>query len=379
MAENANTTDQRHRRRLLVVSHPSVVAVNQAVYLSMKRLGWDVRIVVPDRWRHDYSEEPFPPEVLDGLTGDVQPMRVILPGRPQRHVYVGRISRVVHAFRPDAVFLEQESFAAAALQWGIVAHRAHVPFGIQSDENLDRPFPFAVRLARRWVLDRAAFVAARSPTAAERVREWGAKGRVDVVPHAVPMWGDVPTRRGPVFTVGFGGRLVPEKGLDDLVAAVQRLPHPVRLLIVGDGPLRSDLEQLHSDGVTVEVRRHMTHAQMPEAYAEMDVLVLPSRSTPSWTEQFGRVLVEALSCRVPVVGSDSGEIPWVINTTGGGCIYPEGDVERLAETLDRLRTCEAERGRLAEHGRKVVMKTFTADGCAHAMTELLDGSCVRRP
>jgi glycosyltransferase involved in cell wall biosynthesis len=105
----------------------------------------------------------------------------------------------------------------------------------------------------------------------------------------------------------------------------------------------------------------------------MDVLVLPSRTTRDWAEQFGRVLVEALSCGVPVVGSDSGEIPWVVTTTGGGHVFPEGNVDELARVLGRLRADPAERTRLAERGRAVVKDVFTADACAVAMTALVDG------
>ena len=74
-----------------------------------------------------------------------------------------------------------------------------------------------------------------------------------------------------------------------------------------------------------------------DGYAQLDVLVLPSRTTPTWKEQFGRVIVEALWCGVPVVGSDSGEIPWLIGLTGGGLMFPEGDHAALAGGSTRLR------------------------------------------
>jgi glycosyltransferase involved in cell wall biosynthesis len=358
-------------RRLLVVSHPSVIAVNQAVYLSMMELGWAPQIVVPDRWRHDYSTDTFAAEALPGLEDRLLRLRVLLPGRPQRHLYLARPQRIIEHFAPEAVFLEQESFSCAAMQWGLAAHRAGLPFGVQSDENLDRRLPLPARAIRRWVLDRAAFVAARSPTAATRAAEWGAKGRVEVVPHAVPLWDPVPRNRDGAFTIGFAGRLVPEKGIADLVGAARLLDGPVRLLFVGEGPMRSELEAVQLPEGTIEVRTGIHHRRMPDAYADMDVLVLPSRTTPTWAEQFGRVLVEALSCGVPVVGSDSGEIPWVVTTTGGGHIFPEGDVEQLARVLHDLRANPPERARLARQGKAMVEKTFTADACARAMTDLL--------
>src|SRR4029077_20714900 len=94
------------------------------------------------------------------------------------------------------------------------------------------------------------------------------------------------------------------------------------------------------------------------AYARMDVLVLPSRTTPTWAEQFGRVLVEALWCGVPVIGSDSGAIPVVVNTTGGGLLSPEGAVAALANALFELRADPAVREALAGKGRESVERLF---------------------
>src|SRR5579875_3208440 len=172
----------------------------------------------------------------------------------------------------------------------------------------------AVRM-RAWTLRRAAFVAARSPAAASLVRRWGAVGRVEVVPHPVPAW-TPRARRQPgdgVFTVGYAGRLVDEKGIDDLLEALRMMSQPARLLAVGNGPLLGQVQAFPR----AEVWTSCPHERMADAYGRMDVLVLPSRRTPRWEEQFGRVLVEALLCGVPVIGARTGEIPWVVKTTGG--------------------------------------------------------------
>ena len=74
---------------------------------------------------------------------------------------------------------------------------------------------------------------------------------------------------------------------------------------------------------------------MPAAAERLDCLALPSLTRPNWKEQFGRVLVEAMACQVPVVGSDSGEIPNLVGDAG--LIVPEGDAAALAAALRRLR------------------------------------------
>lgn len=68
----------------------------------------------------------------------------------------------------------------------------------------------------------------------------------------------------------------------------------------------------------------------------MDLLVLPSVNLPRAREQFGRVIIEAMACEVPVVGSTSGNIPHLIGQTGGGATFREGDPAYLAAVLEDL-------------------------------------------
>jgi glycosyltransferase involved in cell wall biosynthesis len=103
----------------------------------------------------------------------------------------------------------------------------------------------------------------------------------------------------------------------------------------------------------------------------MDVLVLPSRTTATWEEQFGRVLVEALWCGTPVVGAESGQIPWVVATTGGGRTYPEGDVGALSRILDELAGDPPQRRSMADRGRKVVEEMFSTEAVATTLAGVL--------
>jgi glycosyltransferase involved in cell wall biosynthesis len=361
------------RGRLLVVSHACSVAVNQAVYVELAELGWHTIVVVPDRWRHEYQAASFMPRPLDGMERSLVPLRVIRPGKPQRHLYLTRPLRLLRAFKPDVVFLEEELFSVPAAQWGQAAYRARIPFGVQAAENLDRALPLPARLIRWWMLRRATFVAARSPTARALAARFRARGEIVLSPHGVPPWLPPRRARSHGFTVGFAGRLVAEKGVRDLVEAIRLLDGDVRLLLVGDGPLREELERAPLGEGKVEIRTSTSHDRMAEAYAEMDVLVLPSRSTDKWTEQFGRVLVEALWCGTPVVGSDSGEIPWVVETTRGGRLYPEGDVEALARVLRELRGDRGQRRDLARRGQASVKRLFSIQASAAS----LDGALVR--
>ncbi len=363
---------EHHRRpRLLVVSHPAVVSVNQEVYRELARRGWEVTIILPKRWRHEYSDVDVAPQALDGMEGALLAVPVALRGRPQRHFYLARCRRLCARIGPEVAFLEAEPFSLPAAQWGSALKRAGVPFGVQSYENIDRRLPAPVRWLRSRVLRDAAFVAARSATAVDLVREWGALGEVGLAPPAVPGWDSPPAAPQRPFTVGYAGRLVESKGLLDLLAAVRRLEAPVELVLIGNGEMREQLDGQPIPGSNVRVLHDLTHEQMPSGYALLDVLVLPSHTTPTWKEQFGRVIIEALWCGIPVVGSDSGEIPWLIELTGGGLTFSEGDRDMLAMRLCELREDPSLRMLLATAGRAAVERLFSVAAATDPLEQML--------
>jgi glycosyltransferase involved in cell wall biosynthesis len=359
------------RRRLLVVSHPAVVSVNQEVYRELRSRDWDLSVVLPKQWRHDYATAPVAPKPLPGMEEALHPLPVAFAGRAQRHLYLANVRSICRRLRPDVAFIEAEPFSLATFQWWLALRGLSVPFGVQCYENIDRALPAPVRWLRSSVLRDAAFVAARSKTAGELARVWGATGEVGLAPPAVPGWDTVPSPGPRTFTVGYAGRLVESKGLTDLLHAVRLLDAPVELLLLGSGEMRAQLEGQPIPGSVVRVLDGFSHEQMPAGYAQIDVLVLPSHTTPTWKEQFGRVIVEALWCGVPVVGSDSGEIPWVIELTKGGLVYPEGDHESLALRLRELRDSPDRRAELASTGRESVERLFTVAAAADALERLL--------
>jgi glycosyltransferase involved in cell wall biosynthesis len=98
-------------------------------------------------------------------------------------------------------------------------------------------------------------------------------------------------------------------------------------------------------------------SEIPAYLRGFDAFVLPSLTRPNWKEQFGRVLIEAMACAVPVVGSDCGEIPSVIGNAG--IVFPENDADALRAHLDTLRHDPARRAELAQRGRARVLEHFT--------------------
>jgi len=146
-----------------------------------------------------------------------------------------------------------------------------------------------------------------------------------------------------------------------------RLPAEYHARIVGAGPEAHRLQRLAKElGLVDRVTwlRMVPSEQMPAEFACFDCLVLPSRTRPNWKEQFGRVLIEAMACGVPVVGSNSGEIPNVIGQAG--LIFAEDDAAALAERLRQLREQPETGARLAALGRQRVQAGYTQRHVAQA-------------
>src|SRR5262249_12889153 len=133
---------------------------------------------------------------------------------------------------------------------------------------------------------------------------------------------------------GFAGRIETEKGLQDVVSALAHLPDSVVLVAVGSGDHQDMLRKTAAD-LGVLSRLHLVprvdDGEMGAYLYLFDILVVPSHTTSTWKEQFGRVIPEAMACGALVVGSSSGAIPEVIGDAGW--IYPEGRPERLAQTI----------------------------------------------
>ena len=149
------------------------------------------------------------------------------------------------------------------------------------------------------------------------------------------------------FTIGYAGRMLEEKGIEDLIAATKQLNFPYQLLMIGNGKDKQYFKTLTNNAIWIDA---VTPEEINQYYCAMDVLALPSRTTKHWKEQFGRVLVEAMLCGVPIIGSSSGEIPKV--TGDSGLIFKEQNPSDLAEKVTSLYENPSLRNDLAEKGLK---------------------------
>ena len=345
-----------------------------------------LRVLAPKRGRDPASDKVLEiPRCYYGKY-DLVTGRVRKPMRSFARPYATGLMREMIWFRPDVVFIMNEVFSRIYMQAlhyrNLVRRRAKVLF--YGFENLVDP-PGTKRLRLQWKLlrrwgDGGAYA---NSEGLERVIAAGYPAENLVLTYwGVPLDAFKPQRnntlRGELglddaFVVGYVGRVVEQKGIDDVLDALIALPPNVKMLCVGDGPgLPMFKDRVARAGLTERVTQfpRVHDGDVPAYMNAMDALVLPSRTTPTWKEQFGRVLPEAMGCGVPVIGSDSGAIPEVIGDAG--LIYPEGDGKAMAAAIVQLSDDAALRRRLAERGVIRANEHFSCQAFADKLVQLFE-------
>jgi glycosyltransferase involved in cell wall biosynthesis len=375
-----------------MVSKACVVGAYQRKLEELAACGVELMVVVPPYWQEESRRIPLERLHTRGYHLEVEPIR--FNGRFHLFHFPG-LGRRIRDFRPDIVHADEEPYNPATLQIIHLARRAGARSLFFTWQNLYRRYvpPFswierycfrtadraiagnaeAVEVLRKKGFDRPVDVIpqfgvdpeiftsdVRSAISHQRVGE-GESGRVGEGPLPLPTQphhSSLITHHS--FRIGYVGRLVEQKGILDLVEAVARLGGERTLTLVGAGPLQPAIGARAAElGIRarVEIIGGVPSSGMPEIYNSMDALVLPSRTRANWKEQFGRALVEAMACEVPVIGSDSGEIPNVIGDSG--LVFPEGNVDALTSQMKALQASRDLRHDLGARGRDRVLHRFT--------------------
>jgi glycosyltransferase involved in cell wall biosynthesis len=348
--------------RVLMLSKACVVGAYQRKLEELAKFeDIELALIVPPYWLEKGRKIPLERLHTSGYQLLVLPMA--LNGHFHLHFYPG-LRNQIERLKPEIVHIDEEPYNLATFQAMRLAKKAGARALFFTWQNLLRRYPPPFSWMERYNLKNAAYAIAGNQEGKEVLRAKGYRSRVAVI----PQFGVDPEiykphgreKREGGFCIGYIGRLVEEKGVDLLLHALSDFRGEWRLRILGSGPQKGWLQSLAQElGLTERMAFDppIPSAGMPDYYRGLDLLVLPSRTRPNWKEQFGRVLIEAMASGVPVVGSDSGEIPHVIGDAG--LIFPQDDASALREAVEKIRGDERLRQKLAQAGRERVLERFT--------------------
>ncbi|TKJ30260.1 MAG: glycosyl transferase family 1 [Chloroflexi bacterium B3_Chlor] len=357
--------------RVLMISKACVRGSYQKKLEELAKLD-DIQlaVVVPEYWQEKGRKIKLEQSHTAGYQLLIEKMA--LNGHFHLHFYPN-LRTHVRSLQPEIVHIDEEPYNLATFHAMRLAVAAGAKALFFTWQNLLRRYPFPFSCMERYNYRHAAHAIAGNREGVDVLRSKGYQGPVTVIPQFgvdpeiyCPSPHDL-EGVSPHFRIGYIGRLVEEKGVDLLLRAVARLKGQWVLSVLGDGPFKPQLEKLTTElgvGNRVTFQLSLPSAEMPSYYKQLDVLVLPSRTRRHWKEQFGRVLIEAMACGVPVIGSDCGEIPHVIGEAG--LIFPEDDEQALSALLSRLMDDTETRNSLAKRGRDRMIQEYTQEEIAMA-------------
>lgn len=381
--------------RILVASHSYIVDLNCEKLRALARLEpeIEVTVVVPRRWRPGGVQN----KIIETQPRQEGSFRVVPVSNFSENnqgllTFGADIVSLLRQFRPQIIQVEQGAKALGYAQLitlnKLMRLKAKNLFFTWWNLPYDLKFPVSVLEA--YNLRNTDGVIAGNQDGAEVLRQHGYRGLVKVMPQlgvdenrfCPQPQPELKSQLGiqpDDFVVGFVGRFVEEKGLLTLGLALAGLrERPWKWLLLGRGPLQTVLmEKAVEWGIKERLIwvESVAHDEVPRYINVMSTLVLPSETNTQfktltaagWKEQFGHVLIEAMASKVPVIGSDSGEIPYVI--AEAGLIFPERDVVALQKCILSLMEQPELAQKLVRLGYERVMSHYTNQALARQVLE----------
>lgn len=357
--------------RILLIGHAYLAAENQKkVEALAQQPGVTVRLLVPQTWQDPPLYKNIKPAQPAKATFEMQALPVVWAGQEQYHWYLSA-DLGMREFKPDLVCVEQGAgsfvYAQSLIYRNLYAPKAKAVFFTWWNLPYQARWPLSA--VEQFNLSQTQGAITGNQAAAGLIRAHGFEGPMTVLPQ-LGVDTDTYRRRDVTrlreelglhkFTVGYSGRFVEEKGIRVLLEALTQVKFEFQLLMLGRGPLEDEIRafaQAQGWQDRLKIVSGIGHSDMANYQNCMDVMVVPSLTRTFWMEQFGHVIIEALACEVPVIGSNSGEVPNVIGEAG--LITPEGDVARLGEALERVAASPQVRAELGRAGRQRVLDLYT--------------------
>ena len=345
---------------IVVVSISCHTAINRSVYKEFIDRGISVLLIVPTELIFSSgSVRADPPSVDDPLIEYMD-----LNGSNSRLCRFIGITNTLNRYRPKLIVLDNDPISVMALQIGLWAKINKASLFCISCENMSLEFlasyrrrglkgiPFSVfkrlLLSATRKLVHGVFTINNDGTEVFKKEGFSNVRKIPLGFDPKYFRVDLDARkfirselglRG--FVIGFFGRIVYEKGVHILIEALEKLvDHKWTLLIdefdIYNNKYGEDIHRRLLNFGLIErvVSINPKHDEMGDFINSVDVVVMPSVSTPIWIEQYGRIAAEAMACGKVVVASDSGALPILLN--GYGILFEEGDVDSLVTILEKL-------------------------------------------
>ncbi|MBF0519529.1 MAG: glycosyltransferase family 4 protein [Nitrospirae bacterium] len=361
--------------RVLVSWHAATESLYRNLLAELVSKGIEIKAIVPTWWDEGSKKTVFEKQQYDNYKIVSTPTVFTNHIRAFFYPDVLKIYKEIADFKPHIIHIMEEPFSLAAYEFITMSKllKPRPKTILYSYENIDFQQKFPYSFFQSYNLKNSD---AMTVIPLESVSIWKNRGfrkAIYTIPPGVDTTlyeesvgikrQDIIHKAKNAFKIGYAGRITPEKGIETVVMAVAILKDRGRdcvFFIAGGGTHKGELQKVISDAGIKDLVYFLdviSQNEMPSFYNSLDVLVLPSLTTNRWKEQFGRVLIEAMASKTPVIGSSSGEIPTVIGNAG--LIFRENDALHLADSIQKLMDNKELSAEFSNTGYQKVHENYT--------------------
>ena len=369
--------------KVLVISHTYIAPINRDKWKTLAAIypHCEIKVLFPSIWpTHLFTHDATKVEDDNLINCQFIAIKTFNAGNEVLYGYHFKpLYTVLKAFVPHIIHVEQGDNAFSFFQAILLAKllRIKSKFVFFTWVNWKEQFSLKYRLTWQWIekinlaLSNGAIVGNKDAQLILQAKKFS-KPTIVLPQLGVNQQVFSPQiKKKEAFKyVGYIGRIVDEKGVQFLLDAFMQLEKTFpswHLKIVGRGAALNKIEQFISHNnlqSKVHIYPPISHYDVAKMIATLDIIVLPSYDTQNWKEQFGHIIIEAMACAIPVIGSSAGEIPYVIQDAG--LIFEQKNVASLLASLKTLMQDDEQRLRLGRKGLEHVTSRYSHKAIAHA-------------
>jgi phosphatidyl-myo-inositol dimannoside synthase len=318
------------KKRILAIGHSFVLAQNRDLFRFLQsHYPCEVTIIAPSFFHGDLRDI----HIEDEPSGSTMKCVPISCQWTKKIHFFRYNSKEINEYLAENVFdhafVWEEPYIFSGFQLQQILKKQNIPYSIYTNQNIFKKYPFPFSYFESRVLKKATTVYGCGEEILKVMKKKGASRGLVLLPYFVNRDRfriKSESEKNEVLkklklaenaTIGFMGRLVEEKGIREFmeIADFVLKNKKCNIIVIGKGPLHDEVS-LWTKTKTNTVLLNLTHSEVPGVLPALDVLLCPSQTRHHWKEQFGRMLIEAFASGVAVIGSDSGEIPHVVEDSG---------------------------------------------------------------
>ena len=323
--------------KIFVIGHNFVLAENhkQIKCLLEQDPALQVKLLAPPWW-HENTRK-IREEKSEDNTYQIIKGQTLFTGNNTLYFYLNKLLVSLLSFKPDLIEIFEEPWSLSVLQLVILKKilRLKAKIVCYSAQNIYKKLPFPFNFIEKFNFKNIQGIHVCSQEVEDVLKQKTYNGQVRNLGLGLDTdtFSYKPKPAGKTLQLGYAGRLVEAKGVFDLLTAMISLDDAV-LTICGSGPdeklIKEHIKNYHLEKKVI-LKGPLQLPELINFYHCLDLLVVPSKTTAGWKEQFGRIIIEAFACGTTTLGSNSGSIPEI--TRDYGLIFEEGNIQDMLDKI----------------------------------------------